>query len=344
MLNQEYVEKQGEAFSVSGSATFWSRCSSFFMCFSRGFGFLNSATHWIEMRLGRRHPVTFAIAFHLSEDVDGFDDIEVGWHEGGWNPAACCSQREVFFDLQVKAQDLLATIPGAFAAAGAFSRQPLKNPLPLKDGSYTVKDFMQICSILKDLPADDGRLASSLQQENLSGFDAVFMGLCMEAAQKAKRQTQEPQERERRQELTRPLRKTSLPIPSHPFPSLFPWFLHVSFSFDKFYWIYRSVCCASKIPLKVQRRCSFLCDIKAPTAGSVSFCPHFGSCDTAFVPRWSHYRRPRWCRDRTAPCLYIEWFSESDAESRVCGKPRMGVSLLWPPHILVKMLLVFHVL
>ena len=265
MLNQEYWKNPEWAFEVSGRPTFWSRCSSFFMYFdgARGVWSVAASAHWIQIRLGRARRRAYSIAFQFEP---GTHDFETGWHElasdkdtfvwnaaarsqrgpsfvpaiGNWREACSIDKDSLvgvwdFFDSPVKAQRLLATIPGALAAARAFSRQPLTQPLPFNDEfqSFTVKDFLCVCTILNDLPADDGRLASSLQQENLSGFDAVFMGLCMEAAQKAKRQTQEPQERERRQELTRPLRKTSLPIPSHPFPSVFPWFLHVSFSFDK---------------------------------------------------------------------------------------------------------------
>ena len=210
MLNQEYVENLEWAFQFCGRPTFWSDCSSFFMFFNGKTGCWNLALAvcWMEMKLGRRYPEL--LAFGSEHDIDGFG---TGWHEHVkgkgfvWNPAARSSQEGfVVVDLQVKAKDLLATIPGAVSAARAFSRAagsdfsplPLTNPLSLKDGCYTVKDFLCVCTSLENLPADDGRLASSLQQENLSGFDAVFMALCMEAAQKAKRQTQELQKSGRR--------------------------------------------------------------------------------------------------------------------------------------------------
>ena len=147
---------------------------------------LASAASWMEIKLSRGGDVLACEVMHHGAPKSR-------WHEAVatdcstgtmvWNPAAHCSEQDCFVDLQVKAKDLLATIPGASAAAVASSRQPLSRPLPLPFNdefeSFTVKDFMEICTILKNLPADDGRLASLLQQDDLIGFDAVFANFCM---------------------------------------------------------------------------------------------------------------------------------------------------------------------
>ena len=213
MLNQEYVENREWAFSLCGRSTYWSRCSSFFMSFegAKGRWILASAASWMEIKLLRGGIALACGTMH--------DSAPSRWHEAVatkkeglvWNPAAGCSQGECLVDLQVKAQDLLATIPGACTAAVATSRQPLTKPLRLNGefDSYTVKDFVEICTILQNLPADDGRLASALQQENLSGFDAVFACFCASAvavevqASKLFRPLSPQEEARQKQELQR---------------------------------------------------------------------------------------------------------------------------------------------
>ena len=183
-LNQNFTQQPGAVFVLSNQPIYWSQCSSIIMHFDaeRDCWVLVSASAWKYQT--QQDVQVLAIGPKLATDK--------GWTEVvpkfglRWNQVAGAHMvSETQVDVQVRATSLLATIiPCATEMPFVLALDNIKKNVIITheelgmdvcEGAYV---FIDMCSILAKLPADDGTLTARLRLHgHLYRFEAWFMTL-----------------------------------------------------------------------------------------------------------------------------------------------------------------------